>query len=363
MSALRGMRRELFGITAGGEVVDAITLTNANHMEVRFITFGGTIVSVKVPDRHGSLGDVVLGYDTLGEYLDDVYYLGPLIGRYANRIANGQFTLDGTEYTVTRNERTNHLHGGARGLHKVVWSAEQFEGAGRSGAILSYTSPAGEEGYPGTMSVRVTYTLTDDNALILDYHATADQPTPVSLTQHAYFNLAGHGSGNILDHLLTLHSSRFTPVNAELLPTGEIRSVTGTPFDFTTPRAVGLSLDAGDEQLLHGNGYDHNFVLDREAGNALALAARLHEPTSGRTLEIHTTEPGIQFYSGNVLGDGVMGKEGCSYHPYSGLALETQHFPDSPNPPHFPSTILRPGAEYSSRTIYRFSTERTGRRQ
>jgi aldose 1-epimerase len=333
--------------------METYLLRNANGMTVRFIPYGGSVVSIDVPDRHGALRDVVLGYDALAGYENDHRYLGALIGRYANRIARGRFTLDGRVHTVTINDGPNHLHGGRRGFNKVPWDVTPFEGA--TGALLTYTSVTGDEGYPGTLSASVMLTLTDDNALVFEYAAITDEPTPVNLTHHGYFNLAGHDAGDVRAHELTIAASRFTPVDSELIPTGELRDVTGTPFDFRVPRLIGAALDVPDEQLGLGNGFDHNFVLDRSSEDeGLAFAARLYEPASGRVLEIHTTEPGLQFYSGVALA-GVGGKDGVVYGANAGVALETQHFPDSPNQSAFPSTILRPGEGYTSRTVYRFS--------
>jgi aldose 1-epimerase len=335
--------------------METFTLRNSSGATVRFIAYGGCIVSIEIPDRDGRPGDIVLGYDSLDGYEADRHFIGALIGRYANRIARGRFTLDGHSHALTVNDGVNHLHGGRRGFHKVPWNVIPFDDGALSGALLTYTSVTGDEGYPGTLSVSVTYTLTAENELVVDYAAITDEPTPVNLTQHAYFNLAGHASGDVLAHELTLAASRFTPVDASLIPTGELRDVAGTPFDFRSPRRIGSVLGADDEQLRVGKGFDHNFVLDRDEGeDAVAFAARLYEPTSGRVLEIHTTEPGIQFYSGAALG-GVTGKGGHVYGANAGLALETQHFPDSPNQPAFPSTILRPGEGFTSRTIYRFS--------
>lgn len=336
--------------------METYTLRNANGATVRFIAYGGSIASIEVPDREGRMADVVLGYDSLAGYEGDRMYLGALIGRFANRIAGGRFVLDGHVHPLTVNDGPNHLHGGRRGFHKVPWNVTPFEDGGVTGALLTYTSVTGDEGYPGTLAVSVMYTLMEENELAVDYAAIADEPTPVNLTQHAYFNLAGHDAGTVLDHELTLVASRFTPVGPGLIPTGELREVSGTPFDFRSPRAIGAALAADDEQLRVGKGFDHNFVLDRGADpTAAELAARLHEPRSGRVLEIYTTEPGIQFYSGVALA-GVVGKGGHVYAANAGLALEPQHFPDSPNQPAFPSTILRPGEGFTSRTIYRFST-------
>jgi aldose 1-epimerase len=335
--------------------METYLLRNANGMAVRFIAYGGSVVSIEVPDRHGTLRDVVLGYDSLDGYENDRRYLGALIGRYANRIARGRFMLDGHLHTLTINDGPNHLHGGRRGFNKVPWDVTPFEDRGTTGALLTYTSVTGDEGYPGTLSVSVIMTLTDDNALMFDYAAVTDEPTPVNLTHHGYFNLGGHDSGDVRAHELTIAASRFTPVDAGLIPTGELRDVTGTAFDFRVPQAIGAVLDAPDEQLRVGNGFDHNFVLDRrDSEGDIAFAARLHEPASGRVLEIHTTEPGLQFYSGVAL-EGVAGKGGVVYGANAGVALETQHFPNSPNQPSFPSTILRPGEGYTSRTVYQFS--------
>jgi len=321
------------------------------------MTYGGIIVSLKVPDRDGNLGDVVLGYDNLDGYLEASPYFGAIIGRYGNRIANARFTLDGVEYSLAANDGPNALHGGEKGFDKVVWRAEPFQNEEGVGVVFAHTSADGEEGYPGTLEARVTYTLTDANELVFDYHAVTDKATPVNLTQHTYFNLAGAGSGDILGHDLMLNASRFTPVDSTLIPTGEIVAVAGTPFDFTTPAAIGARIDAEDEQIGFGGGYDHNYVLDRGEGEEMALAARVHEPTTGRVMEVTTTEPAVQFYSGNFLDGTLTGKGGRVYEHRSGFCLETQHSPDSPNQPDFPSTILRPGEAYTSRTVYTFSVE------
>jgi aldose 1-epimerase len=349
-----GIRREPFGSTAGGEAVERFTLTSASGVTISVLSFGGVIQSILVPDRTGALADVTLGYDTLTGYEKDKSYLGALVGRYANRIRAGRFSLDGRDYTLAQNAGGNHLHGGMRGFNKAVWSVEPLDNGGDVGLVLRHVSRDGDEGYPGTLRVQVTYRLTPIGELAIDFSATTDAATPVNLTQHAYFNLAGSGSGDILGHVLELNASRFTPVDATLIPTGELRSVRGTPFDFSTPETVGARIDADDEQLRLAGGYDHNFVLDRAAASELSLAARLSDPVSGRGIDIHTTEPGIQFYTGNFLDGTVMGKSGVPHRYRSGLALETQHFPNSPNEPAFPSTILRPGAEHRSRTVYHF---------
>jgi aldose 1-epimerase len=349
------LRVQPFGVIPDGDAIELHTLANASGMEVCFLTLGGIIVSVKVPDRDGVLADVTPGYDTLGEYLHDRCYFGALVGRYANRIAGGRFVLDGTTYILAPNDGPNLLHGGAGGFHRVVWNAEPFAHDDSVGAVLTYTSPDGEEGFPGTLKVRVTYTLTDQNELCFDYAATTDAPTPVNLTQHSYFNLAGHASGDILDHQLTLFASCYLPVDDQIIPTGELRDVEGTPFDFRLPRTIGAGIRSRDDELPI-DGYDHSFALDDGLASETRLVARLYEPGSGRVLEIETTEPGLQLYSGDQLGGGLTGKGGQPYDRHGAVALETQHFPNSPNVPEFPSTILRPGAEYASRTVYRFGT-------
>ncbi len=350
------MERIPFGTAPGGQAADVYTLTNKRGVEARVTNYGGIILSLRVPDRNGRFDDVVLGYDSLAGYLAESPYFGALIGRYGNRIAKGRFTLDGRQYTLATNNGVNHLHGGLKGFDKVVWTAEPFENDQGMGLVLTYVSPDGEEGYPGTLSARVTYTLTDDNALVFDYHATTDKATPVNLTQHSYFNLAGDGKGDILGHVVTLNADRFVPIDPTSIPLGELRDVTGTPFDFRQPTAIGARIRQDDEQLRNGLGYDHSLVLDKggKAG-ALTLAARVLEPTSGRVMEIHTTEPGMQFYSGNFLDGTLKGKKGAVYHHRFGFAMETQHLPDSPNQPNFPSTILRPGEHYRSRSVYTFS--------
>jgi aldose 1-epimerase len=362
--ARASVTRAPFGRTPDGQAVELYTLTNRCGVEVRAMTYGGIITVLRTPDRAGRLADITLGHDDLAGYLkpDNSPYFGALIGRYGNRIAAGRFTLDGQAYTLARNNGPNSLHGGLRGFDKVVWAAEPFERADGVGVVLRYTSRDGEEGYPGTLRTTVTYTLTPQSQLVVDYEAAADKATPVNLTQHAYFNLRGVGGpeplGTILDHRLTLDAGAFTPVDSTLIPTGELRPVAGTPFDFRQPTAIGARVDQADQQLKFGRGYDHNFVLDRAGRAGLVRAARLAEPTTGRTLEISTTEPGIQFYSGNFLDGSIRGKGGQVYPFRSGLALETQHFPDSPNKPQFPSTILRPGQTLRSRTVFAFGVER-----
>jgi aldose 1-epimerase len=353
--------REPFGTTDRGETVSVYTLKNAHGMEVRVLNYGGIILSLRAPDRNGRFDDVVLGYDSLADYVRASPYFGAIIGRYGNRIARGRFTLDGRTYTLARNNGPNHLHGGLKGFDKVVWDVESFESPEGVGLVMRYTSADGEEGYPGTLQATVTYTLTAGNELIFDYHATTDRATPVNLTQHSYFNLAGDGQGDILGHVVTLNADHFTPVDSTLIPTGEIRSVTGTPFDFRIPTPIGARIAQDDEQLRYGRGYDHNFVLNK-GGDVPAqgqqLAARVYEPNSGRLMEIYTTEPGLQFYSGNFLDGSLRGKKGFVYKHRYGFAMETQHFPDTPNKPRFPSAILRPGQEYTSRSMYRFTVQR-----
>jgi len=347
------MKKQPFGKTADGQAVDLYTLTNPNGLEAAITNYGGIVVRLKTPDRNGQLADVVLGFDTLDDYLKGHPYFGAIIGRYGNRIAKGRFQLNGVEYKLAVNNGENHLHGGLKGFDKVVWNARDVSTAEAPALELTYTSKDGEEGYPGTLHVTVVYTLTPANELKIDYAATTDKDTIVNLTNHSYFNLAGQGEGDILGHELMINASRFTPVDAGLIPTGELRSVEGTPFDFRKPVAIGARINQDDQQLKYGNGYDHNFVLDR-TGDGLVLAARVTEPKSGRVMEVYTTEPGIQFYSGNFLDGSNKGKGGKIYQRRYGFCLETQHFPDSPNKPNFPSTVLRPGAKYQSTTVYRF---------
>jgi aldose 1-epimerase len=347
----------MFGTTPEGEMVDVYTLKNAAGMEVRAITYGGIIASLRVPDREGKFEDVALGFDNLEGYIKNPPFLGAIIGRYGNRIAKGRFTLDGKTYTLAINNKPNHLHGGNKGFDKVVWKAESFKKDDTVGVVFTHTSPDGDEGYPGALSMRVTYTLTTNNALEVDYEATTDKATPVNLTQHTYFNLAGDGSRDVLDHVVTIHAGRYTPVDSSLIPTGELASVEGTPFDFRMPTAIGARIGANDTQIRYGNGYDHNFVIDRSA-EGLVPAARVEEPATGRVLEVSTTEPGMQFYTGNFLDGTLTGKSGHVYKQRMGFCLETQHFPDSPNKPAFPSTVLRPGETYRSKTVFAFSVSK-----
>jgi len=342
--------------TLDGKPIEVYRLANGHGLELEAMTYGGIIRSLKVPDRSGAVADVVLGFDTPQGYLSDPPppYFGALIGRYGNRIAKGHFTLDGQTYSLAINNAPNALHGGNKGFDKVLWTATPA----KTGAsiVLTRTSPSGEEGYPGTLQARVTYTLTEQNELVIEYHATTDKATPVNLTQHSYFNLAGEGSGDILGHVLTINADRFTPVDENLIPTGALAPVANTPFDFRTPTAIGARIDQDHPQLKNGKGYDHNWVLNRK-GSGLQLAARLTDPKSGRTLEVRTTEPGLQFYSGNFLDGTITGKSGHKYGHRSGLCLETQHYPDSPNQSTFPSTILRPGQSYDSKTVFAFTAK------
>lgn len=353
--------RAPFGTTTAGRPVDLFTLTNAHGITIRLTNYGGIITSIRTPDRSGRFDDIVLGYDSLSGYLRDTPYFGAIVGRYGNRIARGQFTLDGRTYHLAINNGPNSLHGGLRGFDKVVWSAEPFQREGAVGVALQYTSADMEEGYPGNLRARVTYTLTDDDRLIVDYQATTDKATPVNLTQHSYWNLAGDGNRDILGHELTINADSATPVDSTLIPTGEIAPVAGTPLDFRTPMPIGARIDQHQNtQIRYGGGYDFNFVLNRgrAAPDSLVRAAHVMEPTTGRTLDVFTTQPGLQFYSGNFLDGSITGKSGHVYHYRYGLALETQHYPDSPNHPNFPSTILRPGQQYRTRTVFAFGVAR-----
>ena len=327
-------------------------LKNAHGMEVRLASYGARITSIKVPDRNGVMADVVLGFETVEPYRSSVKkpYLGATLGRYAGRIANGRFTLDGVEHVLAQNNGPNHNHGGLTGFDKVVWDAKQF----RNGVQFDYTSPAGEEGYPGTLKARVTYTLTDANELIVDYRATTDRPTPVNLSNHSYFNLAGEGSDTVLNHELMIDAEEVLPIDKTSVPTGKIASVAGTPFDFRHLRPVGRDINQTNEQLANGSGYDHTFVLNPKK-EVKKPAATLYEKTSGRKLQVFTDQPGLQLYTANFLDGSLNGKSGKPYLKRSSLCLETQHFPDSPNQPQFPNTILRPGEIYKTRTTYQFS--------
>ena len=358
MNAATKLASADFGALREGASVRIYTLTNRHGLEVRITNYGGRVVSLKTPDRNGKFADIVLGFDTLDGYLADPGpFFGALVGRYANRIGHARFTLDGVEYKLEKNDGENSLHGGSHGFDKAVWTPRELPDGGLQ---LSYLSKDGEEGYPGNLTVTVVYHLTDANELRIDYSATTDKDTVVNLTNHSYFNLKGAGEGDILDHRIMLNADRFTPVDSGLIPTGELRAVSGTPFDLRKSTAIGAHIGDADQQLKLGRGYDHNWVLNKKAG-ALGLAARVEEPASGRVLEVRTTQPGVQFYTGNFLDGSIRGKGGKVYGHRSGFCLETQHFPDSPNKPDFPTTVLKPGQTFHSTTIFRFLAERAGR--
>jgi len=349
-----------FGKLPDGAAVEQYTLKNTAGMEVRVLTYGGIITSIQVPDRNGRNADVVLGFDSMEGYAKNPPYFGAVIGRYANRVGKAEFTLDGKTYKLAANNDGNSLHGGLRGFDKVVWRAKEVRQAGRSGVELSHLSPDGDEGYPGNLSVSVTFLLNDRNELSLDYAATTDKSTIVNLTHHDYFNLAGHGEGNVLEQVLTINATHYTPVDSTLLPTGVLAEVAGTPLDFRKPTAIGARIEAPYEQLRLGKGYDHNFVIDRKTSAAgkstLTLAATVVDPRSGRRIEVRTTEPGVQLYTANHL-DGFTGKAGRSYIKNGAFCLETEHYPDSPHRPEFPSTVLRPGEKFQSTTVFAFSAK------
>jgi len=349
-----GVQEKPFG-TQAGRPVTLYTLTNANGVEVDTMNYGGIILSIRVPDRKGQFADIVLGHETLEGYVPNPPYIGAVVGRYANRIANGTFTLDGKTYTLPKNDGPNTLHGGTdKTFNKVVWDGEPMKG--KTGVTYTYLSKDGDDGFPGNMKVKVTYTLTNDNELVIEYEATTDKATVINLSQHSYFNLAGQGTGDILNHELMLNADHFTPVDKNLIPTGELRPVKGTPMDFTKSTKIGARIDDNYEQLVLGHGYDHNWVLNSKM-MGLTLAARVYEPTSGRVMEVSTTQPGVQFYTGNFLDGTVTGKQGLVYKRRYGLCLETQHFPDSPNHPDFPTTTLKPGETFKSKTVFKFSTK------
>jgi aldose 1-epimerase len=342
-----------------GKPVLIYYMTNGNGMRADISNYGAIVRCLEVPDRNGKIDDIVLGYASVNEYLEDSPYFGALVGRYGNRIARGRFTLDGEDYKLAVNNGPNHLHGGLKGFDKVIWDAEPYMDENGVSLKLTYMSKDGEEGYPGNLKLTAIYTLTKDNELKIDYEATTDKPTVLNVTHHGYFNLAGQGKSDILNHELMINAARFTPVDETLITTGELRPVKGTPFDFTSPRKIGERIDqSDDEQIRFGKGYDHNFVLNK-SGKELTPAARVEEPTSGRVMEVYTTEPGVQFYAGNFLDGSNVGKDGKVYKHRYGFCLETQHFPDSPNKQDnkdFPSVVLRPGEKFTSQTFYRFST-------
>jgi aldose 1-epimerase len=352
--AMPAVARAPFGKTPDGQDVEVFTLKNTGGIEVRAITYGGIITSITTPDRHGVAADIALGFDSLEGYLSEHPYFGAIIGRYGNRIAKARFSLDNIEYRLATNNGPHHLHGGNKGFDKHVWTPEII---GSNAIRLSRVSPDGEEGYPGTLQVAVVYSLTNYNELIVEYQASTDLPTHVNLTQHTYFNLAGAGNGDVLGHELMIAADRYTPVDATLIPTGELAAVDGTPFDFRTPTTIGARINAAHPQIKHGGGYDHNFALNRR-GDALQLAARVVEPKSGRVMEVATSEPGLQLYTGNFLDGRIRGKGGLEYPRNGGFCLETQHYPDSPNRPDFPSTVVRPGTMYSTRTVFTFGVSK-----
>jgi aldose 1-epimerase len=350
----KNMNRKSFGQSKDGEPVDIFILRNSNGMEAGILTYGGIVQSLRIPSASGGPVDVVLGFDDLDSYMNDSPYFGALVGRYGNRIGNAQFSLDGVDYKLPANDGKNCLHGGTKGFDKHVWTAKDVSGSGGMALELTYVSKDGEEGFPGNLTSTVTYTLSDRaNELRIDYRATTDKATVLNLTNHSYFNLAGQGEGDILGHEVTIDADRFTPVDATLIPTGKLQPVDGTPFDFRQPHAIGERIGSDDEQVKFGKGYDHNFVLNHAAGS-LGVAARVREPKSGRTLEVSTDQPGLQFYTGNFLDGHIHGKGGKVYPRRSAFCMETQHFPDSPNQPQFPSTVLRPGQEYRTATVFRF---------
>lgn len=352
----QGIDRQPFGTDHQGREISRYTLANSQGMAVDILTYGGIISAIRVPDRDGRSGNVALGFDGLDDYLKVQPYFGAIVGRYANRIAKARFSLDGTEYSLTANNGPNSLHGGGLGLDKKIWTASTLDTQDGVALSLHCLSPDGEEGYPGNLDVTVVYSVTQSNELRMDYTATTDKPTVLNLSNHTYFNLVGEGSGSIEGHLLRLNASHFTPVDETLIPTGEIVPVAGTPLDFTQPATIGGRIRDRHRQLLLGQGYDHNFVIDNHTGG-LALAAQVYEPTSGRRMVVHTDQPGVQFYSGNFLDATLTGPSGHRYRQGDGFCLETQHFPDSPNQKDFPSTVLHPGEIFRSTTVYGFATD------
>jgi aldose 1-epimerase len=350
------MKQSPFGVTSTGVPVDRYTLTNTNGMEVSIITYGGIVTSIRVPDKNGAIDDIVLGCDSVSHYEKQTAHIGGIVGRYANRIAKGAFTLAGKTYSLPVNDPPNHLHGGVRCFDRVVWSAQEIRSAAAVGLRLFYLSKDGEEGYPGNLSVTVMYTLSNKNELTIEYSATTDKPTVVNLTNHSYFNLAGAGSGTVLKQELFINANKFTPINAFCIPTGQLLDVRNTPFDFTKPVAIGKRINENDSQLALGKGYDHNYVLNKK-DHELGLAARVADRASGRQLEVFTTEPGIQLYTGNWLDSTIIGKGNKRYGKHYAVCLETEHFPDSPNEPNFPSTVLNPDQTFSSKTVLKFSNK------
>jgi aldose 1-epimerase len=349
------VQQKRFATVSGGRPVILYTLTNSHGVEITTMNYGGIIVSIRVPDRNGQVADVVLGHDTAEGYMPNPPYIGAIVGRYANRIANGTFKLDGKTYTLPKNDGPNTLHGGTtKTFDKVIWESQPLKD--KNGVAFTYLSADGDDGFPGNLKVTVTYVLTESNELVIDYSATTDRDTPINVSQHSYFNLKGEGDGDILDHEIMINADRFTPVDNNLIPTGELRPVKGTPLDFTKSTRIGTRIDDNYDQMVLAHGYDHNFVINREGGG-LTLAARVYEPTTGRVLEVSTTQPGIQFYTGNFLDGTVTGKAGHVYKRRFGFCLETQHFPDSPNHPKFPTTILKPGQKFHQETVFKFSAK------
>ena len=346
--------KESFGSTTEGKKADLFTLTNSNGLVAKITNYGCIVTELHVPDRDGKFTDIVLGFDNLDDFIKDTPYFGAVVGRYGNRIAKGKFTLNGKEYSLAVNNGENHLHGGLKGFDKVLWDAQEMHTDNGPALKLTYLSADGEEGYPGNLSCTVIYTLTNKNELKISYEAQTDKPTPINLTHHSYFNLAGHDAGDILAHEIMIDADHFTPTDAGLIPTGQIKPVKGTPMDFTKPTPIGARIDQKDQQLEFSGGYDHNWVLNNNSGD-LALACSVYEPTTGRVMDVYTTEPGMQFYSGNFLDGTNIGKGGAVYNFRNGFCLETQHFPNSPNQPEFPSAILQPGQKYKHVTAYRFS--------
>ena len=347
--------KESFGKLPDGQDVEIYTLSNKNGVEVRIMTYGGVVVSLRTPDRKATLDDIVLGFERVEDYLKENPFFGALVGRYGNRIAKGKFKLGGKQYTLAVNNGENHLHGGLKGFDKALWTAKPLDTTAGVGVELTHTSPDGDEGYPGALQVKVTYTLTDQNEVKIDYFAITDKETVVNLTNHSYFNLRGAGEGEIISTELMINADKFTPVDKGLIPTGEMRPVKGTPFDFTKPKPIGQNIyDESDEQIKFGGGYDHNFVLNKGAGG-LTKAAEAYDSKTGRVLEVFTTEPGVQFYTGNFLDGKLYGKGNKAYNKRFAFCLETQHYPDSPNKPEFPTTTLRPGEKYQSQTTWKFS--------
>jgi aldose 1-epimerase len=349
--------RESFGKTSDGQQVDLYTLRNTRGAEAKITNYGAIVTSLKVADRNGKFDDVVLGFNDFDSYLKNDPYFGAIVGRYGNRIAKGRFTLSGVEYKLATNNGENHLHGGIKGFDKVVWTGRELKSAAGPAVVMTYLSKDGEEGYPGNLNVRVVYTLTNNNELKIDYTATTDKDTVTNITHHSYFNLAAEGNGDILNHLVTINANRFVPTDAGSIPTGELKKVAGTPFDFLKPMAIGARINQDDEQLKFGNGYDHTWVINGRPG-VMRLAATAYEATSGRVMQVWTTEPGVQFYTGNFLNGTLTGKSGKVYQRRFGFCFETQHYPDSPNHPAFPTTTLKKGQTFKSTTIYRFSSRR-----